>query len=176
MADSSIGYGPDEFFVLWILIAQTRDALSKARHRELEKFNINKERRAILWSIKNSGGKSTPVEISRLLLKELNSVSEMLKRMEKEGLVKRGQRSGKSSMIVTLTKKGEDVFNQSRQNPMDRRILSILPKKRRQRLAADLWAIRNQALHELGIPEWYLKFPADPNNNDKEVNSDIIKN
>ncbi len=173
MADSSIGYGPDEFFVLWILIAQTRDALSKARHRELEKFNINKERRAILWSIKNSGGKSTPVEISRLLLKELNSVSEMLKRMEKEGLIKRGPKSGKSSLTVTLTKKGEDVFKQSRQNPMDKLILSVLPKKRRQRLAADLWAIRNKALHELGIPEWYLKFPADPNNNDKEVNSDI---
>ena len=153
----------DEFFILWILIAQAKDALSKARHRELEKFNINRERRAILWSIQNNRGQSTPVAISRLLMKELNSVSEMLKRMEKEGLVKRGKRSGKASLTVTLTEKGEEVFNQSRHNPVDQRILSVLPKKRRERLAADLWAIRNQALRELGIPEWYLKFPADPN-------------
>ena len=83
--------------------------------------------------------------------------------MEKEGLVKRGKRSGKASLTVTLTEKGEEVFNQSRHNPVDQRILSVLPKKRRERLAADLWAIRNRALRELGIPEWYLKFPADPN-------------
>jgi DNA-binding MarR family transcriptional regulator len=153
----------DEFFVLWVLLAQVKDALSKARHRELDRFNINRERRAILWAIQNSGGKSTPVQIARLLLRELNSVSEMLKRMEKEGLVERGQRSGKSSLAVTLTRKGKEVFDQSRNNPVDRRVLSILPKKKRERLAGDLWAIRNQALHELGIPEWHMTFPSNPN-------------
>ncbi len=163
MTNVTSGLDTDEFFVLWILIAQAKDALSKARHRELERFNINRERRAILWAIQNDGGKATPVGIARLLLKELNSVSEMLKRMEKEGLVKRGKRSGKSSLTVTLTRKGEGVFNQSRKNPMDKRIFSILPKKRRERLAADLWAVRNQALHELGIPEWHMTFPANPN-------------
>ncbi len=163
MTNITDGLDTDEFFVLWILIAQAKDALSKVRHRELERFNINRERRAILWAIQNNGGKSTPVGIARLLLKELNSVSEMLKRMEKEGLVKRGKRSGKSSLVVTITKKGEEIFHQSLKNPMDKRILSILPKKRRERLAADLWAIRNQALRELGIPEWHITFPANPN-------------
>jgi len=153
----------DEYFVLWLLIAQAKDALSKARHRDLERFNINKERRAILWSIQNDGGESRPIDIARQLFKELNSVSEMLRRMEKEGLVTRSKRSGKSSVIVRLTKKGEEIFNQSRHNDMDKRILSILPKKRRERLALDLWSIRNQALRELGIPEWHIKFPSDPN-------------
>ena len=165
MTESTSDSDLKEFFTLWILIAQAKDTLSKARHRQLEKFNINRERRAILWAIQNNGGKSTPVMIARLLLKELNSVSEMLKRMEKEELVKRGVRKGKSSLTVTLTKKGREIFNQSRHNPVDKRILSILPKKRRERLAADLWAIRNQALRELGIPEWYMAYPPNPNNN-----------
>ena len=154
----------DEFFVLWILIAQARDAVSKARHRDLERFKINKERRAILWSVQNDGGESTPVKIARQLFKELHSVSEMLKRMEKQGLVTRSKRSGKSSAIVKLTQQGEEIFNQSRHNEVDKRIFSVLPKKRRERLASDLWAIRNQALRELGIPEWHIKFPSDPNN------------
>lgn len=153
----------DEFFVLWLLIAQAKDAVSKARHRELERFNINKERRAILWSVQNDGGKSTPVKIARQLFKELNSVSEMLRRMEKQGLVTISKRAGKSSAIVKLTEKGEEIFNQSRHNEVDKRIFSVLSKKRRERLAADLWAIRNQALRELGIPEWHIKFPSDPN-------------
>jgi len=157
------GLGSDEFFVLWLLIAQAKDAVSKARHRELELFNINKERRAVLWSVQNNGGESTPVNIARQLFKELHSVSEMLKRMERQGLVERSKRSGKSSAIVKLTKKGEEVFNQSRHNEVDKRIFSVLSKKRRERLASDLWTIRNQALRELGIPEWHIKFPADPN-------------
>jgi DNA-binding MarR family transcriptional regulator len=155
--------GHDEFFVLWLLIAQAEDAISKARHKDLERFNINKERRAILWSVQNNGGESTPVKIARQLFKELNSVSEMLKRMEKQGLVKISKRTGKSSAIVKLTKKGEEIFNQSRHNEVDKRIFSILPTKRRKRLASDLWIIRNQALRELGIPEWHIMFPKDPN-------------
>lgn len=153
----------DEFFVLWLLIAQAKDAVSKARHRDLERFNINKERRAILWSVQNDGGKSTPVKIARQLFKELNSVSEMLKRMERQSLITISRRSGKSSSIVKLTRKGEEIFNQSRHNEVDKRIFSVLPKKRRERLASDLWTIRNQALRELGIPEWHIKFPTDPN-------------
>lgn len=163
MITNNSGLGSDEFFVLWLLIAQTRDAVSKARHRDLERFNINKERRAILWSVQNDGGKSTPVKIARQLFKELHSVSEMLKRMEKQGLITISKRSGKSSAIVKLTKKGEEIFNQSRHNEVDKRIFSVLPKKRRERLASDLWTIRNQALRELGIPEWHIKFPTDPN-------------
>ncbi|OGO23003.1 MAG: hypothetical protein A2144_12465 [Chloroflexi bacterium RBG_16_50_9] len=155
--------GHDEFFLLWLLVAQAKDAISKARHRDLERFNINKERRAILWSIQNDGGESTPVTIARQLFKELNSVSEMLKRMERQGLVTISKRPGKSSAIVKLTKKGEEIFNQSRHNEVDKRIFSVLPKKRRERLASDLWIIRNQALRELGIPEWHIRFPEDPN-------------
>jgi len=171
MTTSTPGLGSDEFFVLWLLIVQAKDALSKARHRDLERFNINKERRAILWSVQNNGGESTPVKIARQLFKELNSVSEMLKRMEKQGLITRSKRSGKSSVIVKLTNKGEKVFNQSRHNEVDERILSVLPKKRRERLAADLWKIRNQALRELGIPEWHIKFPSDPVNSAQGKNT-----
>ncbi len=161
--DSDTKSNTDEFFILWLLIAQVKDALSKARHKDLQRFNINEGRRAILWNIQNDGGASTPVNIARQLFKQLNSVSEMLRRMEKEGLVTRSERAGKSSIVVRLTKKGKEVFNQSRHNEMDKRVLSILPKKRRERLASDLWAIRNQALRELGIPEWHIKFPPGPN-------------
>jgi DNA-binding MarR family transcriptional regulator len=166
MVKDAPGVRSDEFFVLWLLIAQAKDAVSKARHRDLERFNINKERRAILWSVQNDGGESTPVKIARQLFRELHSVTAMLKRMERQGLVTISKRSGKSSAIVRLTKKGEEIFNQSRHNEVDKRILSVLPKKRRERLAADLWAIRNQALRELGIPEWHIKFPSGPNSHD----------
>lgn len=153
----------DEYFILWVMIAQSKDAILRARQRDYARFNISNERRAVLWSIQNNGGHATPVEIARQLFRELHSVTEMLVRMEKEGLITRYKGSGRSRIEVKLTPKGLDVFNQSLHNETDKRIFSILTKKQREQLMSCLWKVRNQALSELGIPEWQIKFPLDPN-------------
>jgi len=154
----------DEYFRLWVTIAQTKDGLLRARQRDYARFGISNERRAVLWSIQNNGGKATPVEIALQLFRELHSVSEMLVRMEKEGLITREKTSGKSRIIAKLTPKGHEVFNQSLHNETDKRIFSVLTKRQRERLFSYLWKIRSQVLSELGIPEWQIKYPLDPNN------------
>lgn len=154
----------DEYFALWVMIAQTKDGLLRARQRDYARFNISNERRAVLWSIQNNGGKATPVEIARQLFRELHSVTEMLKRMEKEGLITRYTGSGRSRVEVKLTEKGLEIFNQSLHNETDKRIFSVLTKKERERLALYLWRLRGQVMKELGIPEWHIKYPLDPNN------------
>jgi len=152
----------DEYFALWVMIAQTKDGLLRARQYDYARFNISNERRAVLWSIQNNGGKATPVEIARQLFRELHSVSEMLIRMEKEGLITREKASGKSRVVAKLTPKGFEIFNQSLHNETDKRIFSVLTKKQRERLLWYLWKIRGQVLNELGIPEWKIKYPLDP--------------
>jgi DNA-binding MarR family transcriptional regulator len=162
----------DEYFILWILVAQTKDAVLKARQRDYSQFNINNERRAVLWCIQNNGGQATPVEISRQLFHELHSVTEMLERMIKEGLVKKYKGTGRSRSVIKLTRKGLEVFNQSFHNDTDRRIFSVLSKKDRQKLFTSLLKVRNKAINELGIPEWQIKFPLDtdyiPNGNNHD--------
>jgi DNA-binding MarR family transcriptional regulator len=162
----------DEYFVLWVMIAQTKDALLKARQRDYAQYEINNERRAVLWIIQNNGGQATPVEIARQLFRELHSVTEMLNRMAKEGLVKKYKSSGKSKTVARLTRKGLDVFNQSLHNETDKRIFSILSKNEREQLMSCLWKVRNKALIELGIPEWSIKFPLDPNGSNVEENGE----
>jgi DNA-binding MarR family transcriptional regulator len=152
----------DEYFTLWALIAQAKDALLAARQREYNRFHIKNERRAVLFAIQNNGGQSTPSEISRFLFRKINSVSEMLKRMEKQGLIKKHKIPGKIGVIVKLTDKGYRVFNQSLNNEMDKKILSVLSKKEREQLRSYLFTIRKQALRELGIPEWSVVFPMPP--------------
>ena len=159
----------DEFFALWVMIAQTKDGLLRARQRDYARFNISNERRAVLWSIQNNGGKATPVEIARQLFRELHSVSEMLVRMEKEELITREKAPGKSRVVAKLTPKGLETFNQSLHNETDSRIFSVLTKKQRERLLSYLWKIRGQVLKELGIPEWQVKYPLDPNNSSSDT-------
>lgn len=152
----------DEYFTLWVLVAQTKDAILRARERDYARFGIGNDRRAVLFVIQNSGGRATPVEIARALFREINSVTEMLKRMEKDGLVERHDGSGRSKVEVTLTEKGLDVFTQSLHNQTDRRIFSVLSKEEREFLASCLWRLRSRALEDLGIPEWHLRFPLNP--------------
>jgi DNA-binding MarR family transcriptional regulator len=154
---------PDEYFMLWVLIAQNRDAILRARERDYARFGISNERRAVLYIIQNNGGRATPVEIARDLFRELHSVTEMLKRMENDGLIKRYKGSGRSKVEVELTEKGIDIFDQSLHNETDKRIFSVLTLKERERLASYLWKLRRKVLQDLGIPEWHLNFPLDPN-------------
>ena len=55
----------DEYFMLWALIAQTKDAILRARERDYARYGISNERRAVLFTIQNNGGRATPVEIAR---------------------------------------------------------------------------------------------------------------
>ncbi len=162
MTNSAVEQANDEFFTLWVIIAQAKDALLAARQKEYNRFHIKNERRAVLLAIQNNGGQSTPSQIARFLFHKINSVSEMLKRMEKKGLIKKHKIPGKTRVVVKLTEKGHQVFNQSLNNETDKRILSVLSKKEREQLRSYLFTIRKQALRELGIPEWSVVFPPNP--------------
>ena len=98
MPDADTGLPSDEYFMLWVLVAQTKDAILRARERDYARFGISNERRAVLYIIQNSGGSATPVEIARDLFREVHSVTEMRKRMEADGLVTRRKGSGRSKV------------------------------------------------------------------------------
>ena len=146
----------NEYFLLWVLIAQTKDAILRARERDYARFGISNDRRAVLYAIESNGGAATPVEISRSLLRELHSVTEMLKRMEEDGLILREKTSGRSRIQARLTEKGLDVFYQSLHNGTDERIFSVLTKAERKRLSEYLTKLRTRVLQDLGIPEWQI--------------------
>ena len=162
MPDKDAPSVSDEYFMLWVLIAQTKDAILRARELEYARYGISNERRAILTNIQKSGGRATPVDIARDLFRELHSVTEMLVRMEKDGLVTRHKGTGKSRVEVSLTEKGLDVFHQSLHSETDAKIFNALTKKQRERLSQYLWKLRSQTLAHLGIPEWHLSFPVQP--------------
>jgi len=147
------GLYPDEYFSLFVLLSQTKDAVLRARQREYEVYGISNERRALLWVIQSYGGEATPAQIARRFFRELHSITEMLKRMEKDGLVSRHKATGRSKTVVRLTEKGSETLKQSLHNDTDKRILSVLTVEERDRLAASLSKLRTKALEELGVTD-----------------------
>ena len=108
----------DQDYRLWVLLHQTRDAVHIARKKELGRFEISTIQAAALFIIQAIGEQATPAEISRWLFRKPHSVSGLLNRMEKEGLVKKTKDLDKKNLVrVTLTEKGRQAYNHSLKRP-----------------------------------------------------------
>jgi len=144
---------------LWRLISQLRHAIYKARTKELNKYNISYRQSSAMYVIKALGNGATPVKISRWLLRERHSVSELINRMEKQGLVRKSKDLDRKNLVrVVLTEKGHEAHYQTTRLESIHRIMSALSQEERQQLRASLEKLWRQVLEELGI-EYRQIFP-----------------
>ena len=77
----------DQDYNLWVLLHQAKDAVFKAREKELSQYGISAMEAAALFIIQAIGDKATPAEISRWIFREHHTVTALLSRMEKKGLI-----------------------------------------------------------------------------------------
>lgn len=146
-------------YEIWVLLYQASDAILVARRRELMKVGISPIQAAALFIVKNLKEPATPAAISRWLMREPHTTSELLIRMEKEGLVRRIKDLPRKNMIrIEVTKKGEEAYQRSRKMKVIHKLFSELSQSERENLRLCLETLRNQALAELG-KEPELPFP-----------------
>ena len=149
----------DNVYYLWILLAQARDAILNARRKELHQYNISASRGAVLFAIQAIGEEATPAEIARWLFREPHSISELLSRMERDGLVRRVKDLCRKNLVrIVLTEKGLEVYYKSTKRELVCEIMSSLSEEERQQLKSSLQTLRDKALKELRI-EHGIPFP-----------------
>ena len=137
----------DRDYNLATLIRQTRDAIIKARERELKRTGISSIQAALLFTLKEIGDEATPAEISRRLLREPHSVSTLLNRMEKRGLIKKIKDLPRKNMVrVSITEKGQAVYRRTTERAGMHEIMSVLSEKDKRELRLLLEKLRNKAL------------------------------
>lgn len=141
----------DKGYELWVLLAQTREAMYKARQKELRRYNLSPRQSAVLFIIQAIGDKVTPAEISRWLLRESHSVSEIISRMEKQGLLKKVRDLDRKNLVrIELTEKGSEAYNQAIKRDSIHTIMSALSDEKRRQFSTMLKTIRDRALKESG--------------------------
>ena len=97
----------DKDYELWWLILHVRRAMRKIRAKELWQYGITPEESAVLVAVKGIGDEATPARIARRLLREPHSISTLLSRMEKKGLVRKDKDLERKNLVrVTLTERG----------------------------------------------------------------------
>ena len=144
----------DRDYNLWVLLRQAKDLLTRVRDKELKKYGISTRQAAVLFVIKAIGYRATPAEIARWLVREPHTVSSMLSRMERQGLVTKASDLHRKNIVrVALTEKGEQAYSDSEKRETIRRVSSSLSEKERQQLWSYLETIRNRALKELGTDQ-----------------------
>jgi len=131
---------------LWVLLSQAHDAIVKAIEKELRPIGISMIQAAVLF-IAKAADLATPAEISRWLFREPHTVSGLLGRMEKEGLVKQVKDLPRKNLIrIVLTERGEEAYKKSREMKVIREVMSSLSLRKRQSLRAYLETLRDKAL------------------------------
>ena len=140
----------DKDYELWLLCHQLHDVMVRIREEELRRqVGISRMQAAVLFIVKSMKVPATPAEISRWLFREPHSVSGLLNRMEKQGLVKKAKDLERKNLIrVVLTDKGEEAYRRSRDMKAVRGIMSSLSEEEKDNLRGYLGTLRNKALEE----------------------------
>jgi DNA-binding MarR family transcriptional regulator len=96
---------------LWFVTHRTRDALRSCEDRVFGEFGLTAEQYAVLAVMKVLGGSVRITDLARGLERTPNSVSMIVDRMVKAGLVKRARDRGDRRVVyVAATDKGENAF------------------------------------------------------------------
>jgi DNA-binding MarR family transcriptional regulator len=99
---------------LFALLGTTYNAMLRARKKELEPSGISLRQTMVLWGLKAMGRPTTVAEMAQIVDRDRQTTSQLLKRMEREGLVDRRRGPYRRSPItVVLTPKGEQAFGRT---------------------------------------------------------------
>ena len=95
----------------WMLLNQTYDSIEHWKEEYSVKTGITRQQGGILMAIKFMDPPPTETQIAEWIDKKLNSVSTILDRMEKAGLVERVvDPKDRRTYRLKVTEKGEDHF------------------------------------------------------------------
>jgi MarR family transcriptional regulator, organic hydroperoxide resistance regulator len=141
----------DKYYALWGLLCQTRDALVKARQKELDTHNISQSRVAVLHIISTMGNGVTPGQIALWLFRQPHSISEILTSMEKEGLITKSRDPQKQNVVhLSITDKGREMYKKSTERTSIHNIMSDLTEEEREQLHNLLLKVLKRSLKEMG--------------------------
>jgi DNA-binding MarR family transcriptional regulator len=137
----------DELFNLYLLFTETSDLLRAARRKELDEYKIRPARSAFLLSIQSLGDRATPSTLARQLIREPHSVSEMLRKMEGEGIISRKVNPiKKSSVIMSLTEKGQQIYGKLLLGLSHRKAMVLITGEERQKLKSYMEKLLNTSI------------------------------
>jgi DNA-binding MarR family transcriptional regulator len=142
---ASQGYGR-----FWSTFNQAYWVMIRVAEAEMRGLDLTMIQAAVLYWVKTLETPPTPADLSRLLFRRPHTVSDLLTRMEKQGLVRRKRDAKRRNVSrVVLTSKGEEAYERQRQVGAVARVLSELTPQESEMVQRALDRLRRKAIEEL---------------------------
>jgi DNA-binding MarR family transcriptional regulator len=145
-----VSFNPDNDHDIWVLLDTAHFAIIRSRLLELAQYNLTKEQAQVLYVVRICGGSATMNQIASVTLRQRHSVSTLINRMEKAGLVKKVKDSKEKVYKVIMTKKGKDRYANVTRKSIEM-IFSSLTAKDKRNLVLCLNKLQKQASGLLGL-------------------------
>jgi DNA-binding MarR family transcriptional regulator len=136
---------------LYILLDQTDSIVTNAVELEIKHLKMTQPQVRVLTMLSREDKPVTLDELANWTLKEFNSVSTLINRMEKKGLVKKTKTNGDLKTYVTLTEKGSELYHKQVTERSIHLIFEKLTAKEREQLESILKKVRNTTRDLLGM-------------------------
>jgi DNA-binding MarR family transcriptional regulator len=136
---------------LYVLLDQTSDIMSNAIELELKHCKTNQPQVRVLTMLSREDRPVTIDELANWCLKEFNSVSTLINRMEKKGLIKKVKKDGDLKTYVILTEKGSILYHLQVTERSIHLVFNKLSAKEKTQLEAILKKVRNTTRDLLGL-------------------------
>jgi len=142
----------DEDQDLWLLLTHARYAVFRAREKELLRYGVSPEQMGLLFVVQALGNKATPAAISRNILRQPHTVSALVDRMAKRGLVKKVKDMDRRNLVrVMMTEKGQKAYEYSTKRGPIHRIMNTLTTEEKSELKSYLKKLLVKARKESGL-------------------------
>ncbi len=142
----------DEDQDLWLLLTHTRYAVFRAREKELQRYGVSPEQVGLLFVVQALGNKATPAAISRHIIRQPHTVSALVDRMARRGLVKKVKDLDRKNLVrVVMTEKGKKTYDLSTKRGPIHRIMNTLDKEEKEVFKGYLQRLLEKARKEIGL-------------------------
>ena len=141
---------PTKVAELYQLFNNTSFIISRARELELANFGLTLEQGILLHTLIKLGNSATLSEIATSTVRQYHSVSTLVNRMSRSGLVKKVKYSDKKKFQVSITDKGFNTYNKATCNSLDM-IFSVLSRQDQNIFARYLVLLSARARDVLGL-------------------------
>lgn len=136
---------------LYILLDQTDGIVTSAIELEIKHLKMTQPQVRVLTMLSRQDKPATLEELANWTLKEFNSVSTLINRMEKKGLVKKIKINGDLKTYVTLTEKGSELYHKQVTERSIHLIFEKLSSEEKKQLDSTLKKIRDTTRDLLGL-------------------------
>lgn len=132
--------------LLWARLFLAAKVVERAREIELSRVDASLIQAMVLYALKLSPEPLTPTRLARLLCREPHSMSALIERMEKQGLVKKKRDLSRKNLVrVVITPAGEQAFQRQRSANVVANVTSSLTREERETLGICVDKLRARA-------------------------------